>query len=184
MVLSDRDIRVRLKKDLVITPLDEECIQPSSIDVHLGPDFLVFDNHNQKIIDLKHGVKGLMSKIIIDEEPIIIHPREFILGTTVELVEIPDDLVARLEGKSSLGRIGLIIHSTAGYIDPGFKGQITLEISNLANLPIALYKDMKIGQLSFTLLTTPAEYPYGHPKLKSHYQNQKGVTESKLKINE
>jgi dCTP deaminase len=184
MVLSDRDIRARLKRDLVITPLNEKCIQPSSIDLHLGPDFLVFDNHNQKIIDLKNGVKGLMSKIIINEEPIIIHPREFILGTTSESVEIPNDLVARLEGKSSLGRIGLIIHSTAGYIDPGFKGQITLEISNLANLPIALYKEMKIGQLSFTVLSSPAEFPYGHPKLGSHYQNQKGVTESKITIDE
>lgn len=183
MVLSDRDIKARLKKDLVISPLDKSCIQPSSVDVHLGEDFLVFDNYNKAVIDLREGVEGLMRKIIIKgKEPIIIHPRDFILATTSERVEIPADLVGRLEGKSSLGRIGLIIHSTAGYLDPGFKGQITLEISNLANLPILLYKGMRIGQVSFTQMTSPAEVLYGSKKLGSHYQNQKGTTGSKVKI--
>jgi dCTP deaminase len=182
MVLSDRDIRARLKKDLVISPLDKTCIQPSSVDVHLGEDFLVFDNHNQHIIDTRNPDKDLMSRIVIKKNvPFILHPREFILGTTVERVEVPIDLVCRLEGKSSLGRMGLVIHSTAGYIDPGFKGQITLEISNLSNLPIALYKDMRIGQVSFTQMTSPAEFPYGSAKLGSHYQNQKGTTAARVK---
>jgi dCTP deaminase len=182
MVLSDRDIKTRLKIDLVITPLDESCIQPSSIDVHLDDNFLVFDNHNLHIIDTRNPIKDLMKRILIKKDvPFILHPREFILGTTIERIEVPNDLVCRLEGKSSLGRMGLIIHSTAGYIDPGFKGQVTLEISNLSNLPIALYKDMKIGQFSFIQMTSPAEFPYGHSKLGSHYQNQTGATESRMK---
>ena len=176
MVLSDRDIRARLKKDLRIIPFDDSCVQPSSVDLHLGNDFLVFDSHSQSLIDTKKIVKGLMKKIVIaKDEPLILHPREFVLGTTAEWVKIPSDLVARLEGKSSLGRIGLVIHSTAGYVDPGFEGQLTLEISNLANLPIALYRGMKICQISFNQMTSPAQFPYGHKKIKSHYQGQKGT---------
>jgi len=176
MVLSDRDIRARLKKDLRIIPFDDSCVQPSSVDLHLGEDFLVFDSHSQSLIDTKKIVKGLMKKIVIaKDEPLILHPREFVLGTTAEWVKIPSDLVARLEGKSSLGRIGLVIHSTAGYVDPGFEGQLTLEISNLANLPIALYRGMKICQISFNQMTSPAQFPYGHKKIKSHYQGQKGT---------
>lgn len=177
MVLSDRDIREKIKKkELVIRPWDDNCVQPSSVDLHLGGEFLVFDSHSQSLIDTKVGVSGLMKKIVVKNgEPLIVHPREFVLGTTAEWVELPNDLVARLEGKSSLGRIGLVIHSTAGYVDPGFAGQLTLEISNLANLPIAVYKGMKICQISFMQLSSPVQYPYGHPKLGSHYQDQKGV---------
>lgn len=182
MVLSDRDIREKIKKkELVIRPFDKNCVQPSSVDLHLGGEFLVFDSHSQNLIDTKIGVNGLMKKIAVkDGEPLIIHPREFVLGTTVEWLKIPHDLVGRLEGKSSLGRIGLIIHSTAGYFDPGFEGQATLEISNLANLPIALYKDMRICQISYLQMTSPAEFPYGHKKLNSHYFGQKGVKGSKI----
>lgn len=182
MVLSDGDIRKRIKEgDLMVSPFAPDCVQPSSIDMHLGSDFLVFDSHSQTVIDTQKGTKGLMKRILIKKgEPIIVHPREFILGTTVEKVKIPTDLVARLEGKSSLGRIGLVIHSTAGYVDPGFEGQLTLEISNLANLPIALYQGMKICQISFIQMTSKAEVPYGHKKLKSHYQGQKGTAESNL----
>lgn len=181
--MSDRDIKKRIKdKSLVISPFDPKRVQPSSYDVSLGDNFLVFDNQNQTLIDPRKPIKDLMKRIVIKNDvPFILHPREFVLGTTVERVEVPTDLVCRLEGKSSLGRIGLVIHSTAGYIDPGFRGQVTLEISNLSNLPIALYKDMKIGQFSFTVMTSPAEVPYGSPKLGSRYQNQKGTTESRIK---
>ena len=165
----------------MISPFDDKLVQPSSVDVRLGADFLVFNNYSQTVIDTRIGVKGLMTRIVIKkDQPIVVHPREFVLGTTFEKVGIPVDLVGRVEGKSSLGRIGLVIHSTAGYLDPGFKGQITLEISNLSNLPIALYKGMKIGQVSFSQMTSPAQYPYGHPKLGSHYQNQKGTIESRI----
>ncbi|MEK7155155.1 MAG: dCTP deaminase [Patescibacteria group bacterium] len=182
MVLSDRDIRERVrKKEIVIKPFDAGSVQPSSVDLHLGNDFLVFDSHNQSMIDTRKDASGLMKRIEIKgDQPLIIHPREFVLGTTVEWVKIPADLVARLEGKSSLGRIGLVIHSTAGYIDPGFEGQLTLEISNLSNLPIALYKGMRICQMSYIQMTSPAEFPYGHKKLHSHYKGQKGATGSQL----
>lgn len=182
MVLSDRDIKKRLKeKSIVIKPYDPTCLQPSSIDLHLGHDFLVFDTHDQTLIDTKKSIQGLMKRIEIGtQERLIIHPREFILGTTVEWLKIPRDLVGRLEGKSSLGRIGIIIHSTAGFFDPGFEGQATLEISNLSNLPIALYKGMRIGQMSFIQMTGPAETVYGDKKLKSHYKGQLGATPSKL----
>lgn len=186
MVLSDRTIRARVgeknrEKKIGIKPFLDDCVQPSSYDLHLGADFLVFDSHSQSLIDTKAGVTGLMKRLLIKgEEPIIVHPREFVLGTTSEWVKIPVDLVARLEGKSSLGRLGLVIHSTAGYVDPGFEGQLTLEISNLSNLPIALYKGMKICQISFIQMTSPAQYPYGHKKLKSHYQGQKGTVESNI----
>lgn len=182
MVLSDRDIKERIKKkDIVIKPFDVECVQPSSVDLHLGNDFLVFDSHSQVIIDTRKGVNGLMKRIEVKgDSPLIIHPREFVLGTTIEWLKIPNDLVGRLEGKSSLGRIGLIVHSTAGYFDPGFEGQATLEISNLSNLPIALYKGMRICQMSYIQMTSPAEFPYGHKKLKSHYKGQRGATGSQL----
>jgi dCTP deaminase len=185
MVLSDRDIKARLKsrntsEKLSIKPFSPSSVQPSSVDLHLGHDFLVFDNHSTSLIDTKHGVRGLMKKIVIKDNPIVVHPREFVLGSTIETVKIPHDLVARLEGKSSLGRIGIVIHSTAGYVDPGFEGQLTLEISNLSNLPIALYKGMRICQISFIQMTSAAEIPYGDARLKSHYQGQKGASESNL----
>ena len=182
MVLADRDILQRIKKkSIVIKPYDAKCLQPSSVDLHLGQEFLIFDSHSQTLIDTRKSVDGLMKKIWIKgNEPLILHPREFVLGTTIEWVKIPNDLVGRLEGKSSLGRIGLIIHSTAGYFDPGFEGQCTLEITNLANLPIALYKGMRICQISFVQMTSPAQYEYGHKKLKSHYKGQLGTTPAKL----
>jgi len=180
MVLSDREIRKRIKeKSLVVRPFREEDVQPSSIDLHLGDEFLAFDNHTQSYIDTKMDIKNLMKKVVVGkDEPLMLHPREFVLGTTMEWVKLPDDMVGRLEGKSSLGRLGLIIHSTAGYVDPGFAGQLTLEIYNLANLPITLYPGMKICQFSFVQMTGPAQFPYGHKKVKSHYLNQKGATGS------
>lgn len=182
MVLADRDIRKRVRKrDLVIEPFDDNCVQPSSVDLHLGPDFLVFDRHSHTVVDTRKKTDGMTKRIVVKgDEPLIVHPREFVLGTTVERVKIPTDLVARLEGKSSLGRIGLVIHSTAGYVDPGFAGQLTLEISNLSSLPIAVYSGMKICQISFIQMTSPAQYPYGHQKLKSHYQGQKGAMGANL----
>ena len=165
------------EKKLVVRPFRNEDVQPSSIDLHLGDEFLSFDNHSRGFIDTKEDVSSLMKKIVVKKnEPLLLHPQEFILGTSIEWLEIPNDLVGRLEGKSSLGRLGLIIHSTAGYFDPGFKGQATLEIYNLANLPITLYPGMKICQFSFVQMTGPAQFPYGHKKLKSHYLNQKGAT--------
>lgn len=182
MVLSDRDIRSRVKsKGIVIKPWDDSCLQPSSVDLHLGDNFLVFDTHVHALIDTRKSIEGHMKKVVIKgDEPLLVHPREFVLGTTMEWIKIPDDLVGRLDGKSSLGRVGLIIHSTAGYFDPGFEGQGTLEISNLANLPIALYKGMRICQMSFVQMTSAAQFPYGHSKLKSHYKGQVGTTPSKL----
>ncbi len=182
MVLSDRDIKKAVSEKLLeITPWDEKMVQPASVDLHLGDNFLVFDSHANYIIDPKKDVKSLMKKIVVSsEEPLIVHPREFLLGTTVETIGIGNTLVGRLEGKSSLGRVGLIVHSTAGYIDPGFKGQITLEITNLANIPIALYPGMKVCQISFSKLSSEVEVPYGAAKLGSHYQGQVGTTSSDL----
>lgn len=167
---------------MAVKPFRKENVQPSSIDFLLGDEFLVFDSHNQSLIDTKQDAGGLMRKIVLKKgERLIVHPREFVLGTIEEWVEVPTDLVGRVEGKSSLGRIGLIIHSTAGYVDPGFKGQLTLEISNLSNLPIALYPGMKICQFSLMQMTSPAKFPYGHKKNKSHYQRQTGVVGSNIK---
>lgn len=182
MILSDVSILEEIKKkSIILNPFYEECVQPSSVDLHLGKEFLIFNNHKASLIDTRKGAKELMEKVGVGkDQPLVVHPREFVLGTTEEWVEVPDFLVGRLEGKSSLGRIGLVIHSTAGYVDPGFKGQLTLEISNLANLPIALYPGMRICQISFLKMTTPAKYPYGHKRLVSHYQDQKGVMGSSL----
>lgn len=181
MVLSDQSIIDEIKNGLSIEPFDELMIQPSSLDLKLGSQFRIFKNIKKPYLDVKEDVSNFMELIEIQkDEPLIVHPREFILGTTVEKITIPNHLVGRLEGKSSLGRIGITIHSTAGYIDPGFSGFLTLEISNLANIPIALYSGMKIAQISFIQLTTPAKNPYGGKKLKSKYQGQKGPTASKL----
>lgn len=182
MVLSDKSIKELIaSKKLVISPYDPDLIQPSSYNLRLANTIRLFRNIKQAFLDVRKPVSDFMEIIKVkDDEPIIIHPREFILGETLEYFEIPDDLVGRLEGKSSLGRIGIIIHSTAGYVDPGFKGTLTLEISNLANIPIALYPKMKIAQMSFHFLSTPAEVPYGSTKLGSKYQGQRGPTESKL----
>ena len=155
-VLSDRDIRAALQGGRVrIDPYDPSCLQPSSVDLHLDREFRVFRNNRYPYIDVRTPQPDLTELVsVADDEPFILHPGEFVLGQTLEWVELPDDLVARLEGKSSLGRLGLLIHSTAGYVDPGWKGNLTLELSNVANLPIALYFGMKIGQISFFRMTS------------------------------
>ncbi len=182
MVLSDRTIREEIEKGrIVIQPLGEGCIQPASVDIHLDRQVLVFRNNRVPYIDVRANAERLTEKVIIgDDDPFMLHPGEFVLGSTLEHVELPDDLVARLEGKSSLGRIGLLIHSTAGYVDPGWQGHLTLELSNVSNLPITLYHRMKIGQISFLRLTTPAERLYGSAELGSKYQGQQGPTASRI----
>ena len=182
MVLSDKSIKELVKsKKLIITPFDNKLVQPSSYNLRLANSFRIFKNTKQAYLDTKKPVNDFMELITIEKnEPIIIHPREFVLGETREYFEFPNDVVGRLEGKSSLARIGIIIHTTAGFFDPGFKGTATLEISNLANIPIALYADMKIAQMSFLTMTTAAEIPYGSKILGSKYQHQTGPTESKI----
>jgi dCTP deaminase len=181
-VLSDRDIRAALQAGRVrIDPYDAACLQPSSVDLHLDADFRVFRNNRYPYIDVRAPQPDLTELVsIADDEPFILHPSEFVLGQTLEWVELPDDLVARLEGKSSLGRLGLLIHSTAGYVDPGWKGNLTLELSNVANLPIALYRGMKIGQISFFMMSSAVERPYGSRELGSKYQGQSRPTESQF----
>jgi dCTP deaminase len=181
MVLSDRTIR-RLVDDGVIgiEPFDEELLQPSSVDVRVDRFFRVFQNSRYPFIDVKEPMDDLTELVEADDaEPFILHPGEFVLGSTLERITLPDDLVARLEGKSSLGRLGLLIHSTAGFIDPGWDGHVTLELSNVANLPITIYVGMKIGQLSFVQLSEPAERPYGAAGIGSKYQGQAGPTPSR-----
>ncbi len=179
-VLSDRDIRTAVESGRVrIDPWDTGCLQPSSVDLHLDRDFRVFRNNRYPFIDVRQAQPDLTELVsITDDEPFILHPGEFVLGQTLEWVELPDDLVARLEGKSSLGRLGLLIHSTAGYVDPGWKGTLTLELSNVANLPIALYFGMKIGQISFFGMSSAVERPYGSKELGSKYQGQSTPTAS------
>ena len=181
MILSDRDIREAITSGRVgIEPFDEADIQPSSVDLHVDRLFRTFHNARHPYIDVKKPMEDLTELIEVkDDEPFILHPGEFVLGSTAEYVRLPHDLVARLEGKSSLGRLGLLIHSTAGYVDPGFEGHLTLELSNVANLPITLYPGMKIGQISFFQLTSPAENPYGSGAVGSKYQGQRGPTPSK-----
>ena len=181
MVLSDRTIQRRLDEGSIeIEPYDPSLLQPSSVDVRVDRFFRVFHNARYPFIDVKEKQEDLTELVEIDDEsPFILHPGEFVLGSTLERVRLPDDLVARLEGKSSLGRLGLLIHSTAGFIDPGWDGHVTLELSNVANLPITIYFGMKIGQLSFVQLTEPASAPYGSAGLGSKYQGQKGPTPSR-----
>jgi dCTP deaminase len=182
MVLSDRTIKEELAKGrIIIEPLDPSCIQPASVDLHLDRRLLVFRNTRQPFIDVRKEMPDLTEiEEIPNDAPFILHPGEFVLGSTVESVTLPGDIVARLEGKSSLGRLGLLIHSTAGYVDPGWSGHLTLELSNVANLPITLYFEMKIGQISFLQLTTTAENPYGSPALGSKYQGQMEPTASRI----
>ena len=179
-VLSDRDIRAALQSGRVrIDPYDPACLQPSSVDLHLDRDFRVFRNSRYPFIDVRQPQPDLTEmESIGDDEPFILHPGEFVLAQTLEWIELPDDLVARLEGRSSLGRLGLLIHSTAGYVDPGWKGNLTLELSNVANLPIALYFGMRIGQISFFRMSSPVERPYGSKELGSKYQGQSRPTAS------
>ena len=181
MVLSDHSIRHQIAQGrIVVDPIDLDDVQPASIDLHLDSHFLVFSNSRQPYIDVRHALDDLTEPVEIDAEtPFMLHPGEFVLGSTLEHIELPDDLVARLEGKSSLGRIGLLIHSTAGFVDPGWSGRLTLELSNVARLPIALYYGMKIGQISFLKLSTPADRLYGSPELGSKYQGQTGPTASR-----
>jgi dCTP deaminase len=179
-VLSDRDIRAQLESGrVVIRPYSPSDLQPSSVDLHLDRSFRVFRNNRYPYIDVRSLQPDLTELLQIeDDEPFILHPGEFVLGQTLEWVELPDDLACRLDGKSSLGRLGLLIHSTAGYVDPGWKGTLTLELSNVANLPIALYHGMKIGQISFFEMTSSVERPYGSPELGSKYQGQSEPTAS------
>src|SRR6187200_1445726 len=181
MILSDRDIRTEIEAGhIVIDPFDEACIQPSSVDLHVDSQFRVFANSRYAFIDVREEMPDLTELVEVKpDEPFILHPGEFVLGSTLERVALPDDLVARIEGKSSLGRLGLLIHSTAGFIDAGWNGHITLELSNVANLPITLYPGMKIGQISFLRMTSPADVPYGQGALRSKYQGQRGPTPSR-----
>jgi dCTP deaminase len=181
MVLSDRTIRRLIDEGRIrIDPYDESLLQPSSIDVRVDRFFRVFHNARYPYIDVKEPQDDLTELVELDgDAPFILHPGEFVLASTLERIRLPDDLVARLEGKSSLGRLGLLIHSTAGFIDPGWDGHVTLELSNVANLPITIYYGMTIGQLSFVQLSEPAEKPYGSGELGSKYQGQKGPTPSR-----
>jgi dCTP deaminase len=180
-VLSDGTIR-RLVEDgrIKIDPWDETLVQPASVDLRLGDSFRVFHNHRASAIDLRDPPQHLTEEVKVSgDEPFVIHPGEFALGRTMEWVELPDDIVARIEGKSSLGRLGLIVHATAGFCDPGWKGTLTLELANLTRVPIRLYHGLAIAQLSFMALDAPAERPYGHEELGSHYQGQVDATASR-----
>ena len=181
MILSDRTIHEEVAAGRIgIEPFDTSCVQPSSVDLHLDRYFRVFLNHTMRVIDVKEDQEELTELVEIGaEDSFVLHPGEFVLGSTSERVTLPDDLVARLEGKSSLGRLGLLIHSTAGFVDCGFDGHLTLELSNVANLPIALYPGMKIGQIGFLRMTTPADAPYGSASVGSKYQGQRGPTPSR-----
>ncbi len=180
MVLSDRDIRAEIEAGrIVIDPFTPDAIQPSSVDLHLDRRFRVFRNSRYPYIDVRADQPELTELVEIGgDDPFILHPGEFVLGSTFERVALPNDLVARLEGKSSLGRLGLLIHSTAGYVDPGWEGNLTLELSNVANLPITLYDGMKIGQISFQRLSSPAEVGYGDARIGSKYRGQRDPTAS------
>ncbi|HVM40731.1 MAG TPA: dCTP deaminase [Acidimicrobiia bacterium] len=181
MVLSDASIRKAIADGrILIDPFDEADLQPSSVDLHIDRYFRVFRNHTTPYIDPKVNQEDLTEMVEVAEDGMfILHPGEFVLGSTAERVALGDDLVARLEGKSSLGRLGLLIHSTAGFVDAGFDGHLTLELSNVATLPIALYPGMKIGQISFFQMTTAAEKPYGSTERGSKYQGQRGPTPSR-----
>ena len=181
MILSDRDVKAQIDAGrIVIEPYDATCIQPSSVDVKISNLFRVFRNHTAGVFDVKKDMTDLTELVEIPLDGVfMLHPGEFVLGSTLERVGVPDDLVARVEGKSSLGRLGLLIHSTAGFIDAGFDGHVTLELANVANLPITLYPGMKIGQVSFMKMTSPAENPYGSGAKGSKYQGQRGPTPSR-----
>ena len=185
MLLSDRDIRNQIEAGRIgLEPLNMELIQPSSMDVRLDRFFRLFDNHKYPFIDPREQQDDLTRFVeVASDEPFILHPGEFVLGSTFEFVTLPDDIAARLEGKSSLGRLGLLTHSTAGFVDPGFQGHVTLELSNVATLPIKLWPGMKIGQLCFFQLSSASENPYGSAKYGSRYQGQRGPTASRSYLN-
>jgi dCTP deaminase len=181
MLLSDRDIRAEIDSGrIVIKPFDPGMLQPSSVDVRIDNQFRVFHNYRYHVIDVRQRMDDLTDLVTVPEgEALILHAGEFILGSTLEWVSLPNDIAGRLEGKSSLGRLGLVTHSTAGFVDPCFEGHLTLELSNLANLPITIYPGMKIGQIAFFRLTSPAERGYGSEELRSKYQGQGGPTPSR-----
>ncbi len=185
MLLSDRDIRAAIESTRVVEePYDPAMSQPSSSDFRLDRYFRVFENHRYPHIDPAADQTDLTREVQpTGDEPFILHPGEFVLGSTLEEVTLPDDLAARVEGKSSLGRLGLLTHATAGFVDPGFRGHVTLELANVATLPIKLYPGMKIGQLCFFRLSSPAEHPYGSAKYGSRYQGQRGPTPSRSYAN-
>jgi dCTP deaminase len=185
MLLSDRDIRAELDAGrVVLEPADPAMVQPSSVDVRLDKFFRLFDNHKYPVIDPSQDQPELTRLVEAQPgEPFVLHPGEFVLASTLEVVTLPDDIAARLEGKSSLGRLGLLTHSTAGFIDPGFSGHVTLELSNVATLPILLWPGMKIGQLCFFRLSSAAEQPYGSTSAGSRYQGQRGPTPSRSHLN-
>ena len=181
MVLSDRTINEELAEGrIVIDPLGEGCVQPASVDIRLDRRFLVFRNTSRTHIDVMHPAEDITDEVIIEDgEAFMLHPGQFALGSTLESVTIPADIVARIEGKSSLARYGLLIHSTAGFIDPGWSGRLTLEFSNVGILAVTLYYGMKIGHISFSRLTTPADEPYGSDVLGSKYRGDQGPVASK-----
>ncbi|GGB77262.1 dCTP deaminase [Knoellia flava] len=181
VLLSDRDIRTEIDNGrVVLDPWDPEMIQPSSIDVRLDRYFRLFDNHKYPYIDPSEDQPDLTRLVEVEpDEPFVLHPGEFVLGSIFETVTLPDDVAARVEGKSSLGRLGLLTHATAGFVDPGFSGHVTLELSNVATLPIKLWPGMKVGQLCFFRLSSSVENPYGSSKYGSHYQGQRGPTASR-----
>ena len=185
MILSDRGIRKALADGrIVVEPLADGAVQPASVDVRVDNSFLVFQNHRYPYIDVKQAQPDLTSLVQVEDgEPFILHPGEFVLGATLERVALADDVVASIEGKSSLGRLGLLIHSTAGWIDPGWDGYVTLEFSNVANLPITIYPGMKVGQIAFFQLEEAAELPYGAGAAGSKYQGQRGPTASRYHLN-
>ena len=181
MLISDRDIRAEIDSQrIVLEPFEPAMVQPSSVDVRIDKFFRLFDNHKYAHIDPAQEQPELTRLVEVEQdEAFILHPGEFVLGSTYETVTLPDDIAARLEGKSSLGRLGLLTHSTAGFIDPGFSGHVTLELSNMATLPIKLWPGMKIGQLCFFRLSSPAMRPYGSGEYASRYQGQRGPTPSR-----
>ena len=185
MILSDVTIRQALTEGrIVIEPMMDGAVQPSSVDLRIDRYFRVFRNDTTPFIDPKQPQEDLTELVeVADDNAFILHPGEFVLGSTLERVAVADDLVGRLEGKSSMGRLGLLIHSTAGFVDAGWDGHLTLELSNVANLPIALYPGMKIGQISFLQMTTPADNPYGSDITGSKYQGQRGPTPSRYYLN-
>ena len=184
MVLSDRSIREAVEAGHIgIEPYSDRDVQPASVDFHLANTILVFRNSTLPYIDLRKDVPNLTDEVIIkDDEPFILHPGEFVLGSTLEKLTLPNNLVARIEGKSSLGRLGLMIHSTAGFIDPGWSGNLTLELANVSRLPITLYFGMRIGQISFQQMTTEVDRPYGSKELSSRYQGQESPTASRAHL--
>jgi dCTP deaminase len=185
VVLSDRTIRAEIEAGrIVVDPFDAQLIQPSSVDVRVDRRFRVFHNARYPFIDVRRPMDDLTEAVEVEgDQPFILHPGEFVLGQTLERVTLPDDLVARLEGKSSLGRMGLLIHSTAGFVDAGFSGNLTLELSNVANLPITIYHGMPIGQLSFMRMDGPVERPYGSRETHNKYQGQTEPTPSRFYLN-